>query len=124
MTSILVTDSDETVCELLKVRLGGRGYAVYTATDGLTGLKMFEEIRPRLIITDLMLPAMNGYQLIRKIKSREREHGKHDCKIIVLSGRKTEYDIERCFELGAADYVKKPFSPIELEARIRKQLAE
>ena len=124
MKSILVTDSDETVCELLKVRLGSRGYAVYTATDGLTGLKMFEEIRPRLIITDLMLPAINGYQLIRGIKQRERENGGEECRIIVLTGIRAKHKIERCMRLGAADCVLKPFCPVELEDRIRSHLAD
>lgn len=124
MASILVTDSDEMMCDLLKTRLSGRGYDVFIAQDGVQGLKMFEEVRPELVITDLMLPALNGYQLIRRIKSKDRETGNGDCKIIVLTGRRTENDIERCFELGASDYVRKPFSPVELEARIRKQLTE
>ena len=124
MTSILVTDNDEMMCDLLKTRLSGHGYDVFIAQDGLQGLELYEEVNPKLIITDLMLPTLNGYQLIRRIKNRDREMGNRESKIIVLTGRRTENDIERCFELGAADYVRKPFSPIELEARIRKQLAE
>jgi len=124
MTSILVTDSDEMMCELLESRLSGQGYKVHVAKDGLQGLKLYEKVMPRLVITDLMLPVMNGYQLIRNIKTIEKELGSQECKIIVLTGRRLENDIETCFELGAADYVRKPFSPIELEARIRKQLSE
>lgn len=122
MTSILVTDSDEMMCDLLKTRLSEQGYDVFVAQDGLQGLHIYEEVKPKLIITDLMLPTLNGYQLIRKIKSRDREIGNRESKIIVLTGRRTENDIVRCFELGATDYVRKPFSPIELDARIRKQL--
>jgi two-component system OmpR family response regulator len=110
------------MCELLKTRLSEQGYDVFVAQDGLQGLQIYEEVKPQLVITDLMLPSLNGYQLIRKIKNNDREFGNRDSKIIVLTGRRTENDIERCFELGAADYVRKPFSPIELEARIRKQL--
>lgn len=122
METILVTDTDETMCELLKTRLSDQGYDVFVAQDGLQGLRIYEEVKPQLVITDLMLPSLNGYQLIRKIKNKDREFGNSYSKIIVLTGRRTENDIERCFELGASDYVRKPFSPIELEARIRKQL--
>jgi len=118
LSSILITDSDDTMCDLLRVRLSGHGYNVFIAQDGLQGLKTYEEVKPKLVIMDLMLPAMNGYQLIRTIKNKDRG----ECKIIVLSGGRNENEIERCFDLGAADYIRKPFSPIELEARIRKQL--
>lgn len=118
MPSILVTDSDDTMCDLLKVRLSGHGYNVFIAQDGLQGLKTYEKVKPKLVIMDLMLPAMNGYQLIHTIKNKDRG----ECKIIVLSGGRAENEIERCFDLGAADYIRKPFSPIELDARIRKQL--
>ena len=122
MASILVTDNDEMMCELLKTRLSHQGYDVFVAQDGQKGLDIYEEVNPDIIITDLMLPSLNGYQLIRRVKSRAREMGNNESKIIVLTGRRTEKDIERCFELGAADYVRKPFSPIELEARIKKHL--
>ena len=125
MTSILVADSDEMTCELLSIRLKDRGYEVFIAQDGLQGMSMYEEISPKLVVTDLMLPAMSGYQMIRGIKNKEQHRGYEDherCKIIVLAGRRNPNDIERCFELGAADYVPKPFSPVELEARILKQL--
>lgn len=123
MTSILVTDSDETMCDLLETRLRRRGYEVHVAGDGLQGLAIYDQVRPKLVITDIMLPALNGYQLIQRIKRRNREAGRDECKIIVLSGSRSRDVIARCFHLGAADYVQKPFSPVELEARIRKQLA-
>jgi two-component system OmpR family response regulator len=124
MTSILVADSDKMTRELLSIRLKDRGYEVFVAQDGMQGMSMYEEINPRLVITDLMLPVMNGYQMIRGIKNREKQKGHERCKIIVLAGKRNKYDIDRCFELGAADYVPKPFSPVELEARILRQLAE
>jgi len=124
MTSVLVTDSDETVCELIAAGLRRRGCEVRFARDGREGLAAYEKFRPKLVITEIMLPAMNGYQLIRGIKQRERENGGEECRIIVLTGIRAKHKIERCMRLGAADCVLKPFCPVELEDRIRSHLAD
>ncbi len=121
--SILVVDSDAIICELLQIRLSLGGFQVHTAHDGQEGLKLYDEVTPRLIITDLMLAGMDGYQFIQNIKKKEEESSEEPCKFMVLTGIRLEDDIQRCFELGAAEYMTKPFSPVVLEARIRNLLA-
>ena len=118
MYDVLIVDNDETICHFLKNRLSLKGFQVQTAYDGQQGLQIFEEFEPQLVITDLMLPSMDGYQLIESIHQKDDWKG----KILVLTGKRLEEDIRRCFEMGAADYMTKPFSPVELEARIRRLL--
>jgi CheY-like chemotaxis protein len=118
---VLVIDSDETVCELLSARLGAKGYEVHVAHDGMDGIRKFEELSPKIIITELSLPVLDGYQLIKSIGKRKPRRG--DCNIIVLTDRRLEEDISKCFEQGVADYMTKPFSPVELEVRMKRFLA-
>lgn len=116
--TVLIVDEDETVGELLDSRLRLQGYEVFKARDGSDGLRLFDALSPDLVITELKLPVVDGFDLIRSIRQRSREEG--DCRILVLSENRMERDISRCFELGASDYIRKPFSPLELEARIRR----
>ncbi|MFM1651127.1 response regulator transcription factor [Brevibacillus sp. B_LB10_24] len=118
---LLVVDNDETVCQFLKARLGLKGYEIHTARDGEEGLRLYEQLSPRLVVTELALPVLNGYQLIDQIQKKERNPD--SCKIVVLTQKRLEDDISRCFERGVSDYVTKPFSPVELELRIRRLLA-
>ncbi|MEF3302699.1 response regulator transcription factor [Paenibacillus sp. GYB003] len=118
--TILIVDEDETACELLDSRLRLKGYEVFKATNGLDGLRLFDALRPDLVITELSLTALGGYELIRAIRGRKEAGG--TCGILVLSENRVERDISACFELGVSDYIKKPFSPIELEARVRRLL--
>ncbi len=116
--SLLVVDNDATVGEFLSTRLGMKGYHVHVAHDGQQGLEMFERVSPEIVITELTLPIMDGYQLIGSISRKSR--GKS--KVMILTEKKLENDIRKCFELGASDFLTKPFSPLELEARIRRLL--
>src|SRR5690606_14900479 len=100
------------------------GYEVYTAHDGMQAMKLYEQAQPTLVITELMLPMLNGFQLIRELRRREKQSGRPSSRIIVLSGNRIARNIARCYELGASDYMHKPFSPHELEARIRTQVTE
>lgn len=118
---VLIIDSDETVCQLLSARLGAKGYDVHIAHDGMDGIRKYEELSPDIIITELSLPILDGYQLIRSIGKREGDRG--ECNIIVLTDRRLEEDIRKCFEHGVADYLTKPFSPVELEVRMKRFLA-
>lgn len=121
MPCVLIIDSDETVCQLLSARLGAKGYEVHIARDGMDGMRKYEELSPNIIITELSLPILDGYQLIRSIGKREAH--RRDCNIIVLTDRRLEEDISKCFEQGVADYLTKPFSPVELEVRMKRFLA-
>ncbi|CAH0119019.1 MULTISPECIES: response regulator transcription factor [unclassified Paenibacillus] len=117
-SAVLVVDNDKTIGEYLSTRLGMKGYEVHVAQDGQTGLEMFEDILPEMVITELALPVMDGYQLISNI--RRKNQGKS--KVMILTEKKLEHDIRKCFDLGVSDFLAKPFSPIELEARIRRLL--
>lgn len=109
---ILVVDDELNVCQILETRLRMVGYEVATAGDGLAGLKMFGEIKPDLIILDLMLPQLDGYGVCEKLRLRT------NIPIIMLSAIDDVSQKIACLQLGADDYMIKPFSPKELITRI------
>jgi DNA-binding response OmpR family regulator len=88
------------------------------AQDGREGLRLVESYQPDLVITELALPALDGYQVIQRIRSSLNS----GCPVVVLTDQAVEQDICKCFELGAADVIRKPFSPKELEARLKRLL--
>jgi len=109
---ILVVDDEPNVCQILKTRLTMAGYEVATATDGLAGLATFGDINPDLVILDLMLPQLDGYGVCEKLRHRT------SIPILMLSAIDEVSQKIACLQLGADDYVVKPFSPKELIARI------
>jgi DNA-binding response OmpR family regulator len=115
MTSrtILVVDDDVKTVELVKLYLNRDGYKVITSGDGLEALNLARKSHPDLIVLDLMLPGCNGLEICRTLKNES------DVPIIMLTARTTEDDKLRGLNLGADDYVTKPFSPRELAARVR-----
>ncbi|MFO7636357.1 MAG: response regulator transcription factor [Clostridia bacterium] len=110
---ILVIDDDMNICQLLKIYLEKEGYNASVAYDGMTGMKKFWEEAPDLVILDIMLPVMDGWEICRKIK-REK-----DVPVLMLSAKGETYDKVLGLELGADDYLVKPFDPKELMARIK-----
>ncbi|MCR8636620.1 MULTISPECIES: response regulator [Paenibacillus] len=116
ISSILIADPDEVSREFVKLRLEMNGYKVEEAKDGSEALEKFEKTMPNLVITELNLPILDGYQLIDKIKRDYSSEG----KVIVLTDKQLPKSMDRAFELGASDYVTKPFSISELEWRIKK----
>lgn len=116
ISSILVVDSDEVSREFVKLRLELKGYEVYEAKDGFEALKKYSQSLPDLVITELNLPVLDGYHLISSIKKNKANEG----KVIVLTDKHLPKHMNRAFELGASDYVTKPFSISELEWRIKK----
>jgi DNA-binding response OmpR family regulator len=114
--TILVADDEERLVSLLRAYLQQEGFRVVTALDGRAALFAAREARPDLIILDLMMPELDGYDFIRAHR-RER-----DTPIIVLTARVEETDRILGLELGADDYVTKPFSPRELVARVKAVL--
>lgn len=116
--TVLIIDDDPVAGELLKIRLETQGYEVHQAYDGIQGIRACEELRPDVVIMELILPALDGYQVIRNIQESEDM----DSHIIVLSDQRLEKNVDACYELGVADYMMKPYSPVELEARIRTML--
>ena len=113
---ILVVDDDVKTVELVKLYLNRDGYKVLTAYDGVEALRLARESQPDLIVLDLMLPGIDGLEVCRTLRAES------DVPIIMLTARTTEQDKLTGLDLGADDYVTKPFSPRELAARVRTVL--
>ncbi len=116
MTTILVVEDDVALCDLLRTHLEADGYAVLQAFDGLTALTLVEQQRPQLIILDWMLPGMDGLAVCRRV----RQH--YLTPIIMLTARTEEVDSLLGLEVGADDYISKPFSIRQVLARVRAML--
>jgi DNA-binding response OmpR family regulator len=113
---VLVVDDDAKTVELVKLYLNRDGYRVLTAYDGLEALRLARESHPNLIVLDLMLPGMDGLEICRTLRDES------DVPIIMLTAMATDQDRLKGLDLGADDYVTKPFSPKELAARVRTVL--
>ncbi|MEU9861953.1 response regulator transcription factor [Streptomyces sp. NPDC047971] len=117
---VLVVDDDPTVSEVVAEYLKRAGFAVRLAADGPGALRAAEELRPDLVVLDLMLPGMDGLEVCRRL--RAREHGGPPVPVVMLTARGDEDDRILGLEVGADDYVTKPFSPRELVLRVRSVL--
>jgi len=113
---VLVVDDDEKTVELVKLYLNRDGYRVLTAYDGIDALRIARERHPDLIVLDLMLPGIDGLEVCRTLRAES------DVPIIMLTARTTDEDKLTGLDLGADDYMTKPFSPRELAARARTVL--
>jgi two-component system alkaline phosphatase synthesis response regulator PhoP len=113
---VLVVDDDVKTVELVKLYLNRDGYRVLTAYDGIEALRLAREGHPDLIVLDLMLPGMDGLEVCRILRNES------DVPIIMLTAMTTDQDKLNGLELGADDYMTKPFSPRELAARVRTVL--
>jgi two-component system alkaline phosphatase synthesis response regulator PhoP len=116
---ILVVDDEEDVLELVRYNLDKNGYRIEAATTGEDAIKKARTKLPDLIILDLMLPGIDGLEVCRKLKSDSKTQ---NIPIIMLTAKGEETDIVTGLELGADDYVTKPFSPKVLIARVRRIL--
>lgn len=114
--TILVVDDDHTVSEVVSIYLQRAGYEVIVACDGEEALEMLESQSPHLVVLDLMLPGVGGLEITRWLRARG------DTPIIMLTARGAEADRILGLELGADDYVVKPFSPRELVSRVKALL--
>lgn len=119
MPMILVVDDEELIQELIKFNLEKEGYQVITAYDGSEVLGLVEEKRPDLVVLDIMLPAVNGLEVCKQLRLKPEFC---DLPIIMLTAKGEEIDKVLGLEIGADDYITKPFSPRELLARIRARL--
>ncbi len=117
--NILIVDDEEDVLELLRFNLEKNGYKIDTATTGEEALKKARTKLPALIILDLMLPGIDGLEVCKKLKSDTKTE---NIPIIMLTAKSEESDIITGLELGAQDYITKPFSPKVLVARVRRNL--
>lgn len=109
---ILVVDDDPTLNELVRLNLERKGFAVYCAEDGEEALRLAYQIHPDVIILDIMMPRVDGYEVCRRLRALT------DVPILFLTAKSRDTDVLRGFYVGADDYMRKPFSLRELEARI------
>ena len=113
---ILVVDDDKNICELLRLYLVKEGYSVTMAHDGEAALTDFDKLHPDLVLLDVMMPVMDGWEVCRKIRAKD------NTPIIMLTAKGETYDKVLGLELGADDYIVKPFAPAELVARVESVL--
>ena len=116
MKKILIVDDEKPISDIIKFNLAKEGYETVTAFDGREAITKFEEENPDLIILDLMLPELDGLEVAKEV--RKTSH----IPIIMLSAKDSEFDKVIGLEIGAADYVTKPFSNRELLARVKAHL--
>ena len=116
MKKILVVDDEKPISDIVKFNLAKEGYDVYTAYDGEEALEKVTEVEPDLILLDLMLPKMDGLEVAREVRKT------YDMPIIMVTAKDSEIDKVLGLELGADDYVTKPFSNRELVARVKANL--
>jgi len=110
---ILIVDDEEDILEFLEYNLDKAGYTVFKASDGLQAIEMAKKVIPHLIVMDIMMPNMDGYQFISKLRTES------SLPVIMITAKQQEADVVRGFELGADDYITKPFRLRELLMRIR-----
>jgi len=113
---ILIVDDEENIIELGRLYLENEGYRVAAAADGLEALEKFKKLDPALIVLDLMLPNLNGWEVCKKIRATSQ------VPIIMLTARTDDVDKIVGLELGADDYMTKPYNPRELVARVKAVL--
>lgn len=116
MAKVLVVDDEESVVNVVRAYLEREGFSVATASDGQTALRTFSQERPDLVVLDIMLPGLDGLEVLQQIRRNS------DAYVILLTARTEEIDRIIGLSMGADDYVVKPFSPRELVARIRAVL--
>ena len=113
---VLVVDDDENICELIRLYLENEGFDVKIANDGLKAIEIFKSTTPDLVVLDIMLPGADGWQVCREIRKISQ------IPIIMLSAKGETFDKVLGLELGADDYMVKPFEPKELTARVKAVL--
>ena len=109
---VLVVDDDAPILRLVRTKLQTDGFRVLTATNGKAAIEVFQDEQPDLIVMDIMMPIMDGIEAMRQIRAESR------VPIILLTARTAGRDKIRSLDLGADDYITKPFDPDELSARV------
>ena len=117
---ILAVDDSLLICQQIEKVLKNEEYAVYKSHSAKETLELLEEVDPDLILLDVILPDMEGYELFEKIKAKDKNHA----PVIFITSKDSEQDVIRGFELGACDYIKKPFRPEELKSRVKAHLED
>ncbi|MEW6475419.1 MAG: response regulator [Actinomycetota bacterium] len=118
--TVLVVDDDPVILKLLEVNFEMEGFEVVGASDGAEGLQRAREVRPDIVVLDVMMPRMTGYEVAKALRE---DDGTAHIPIIFVTARAQSSDVERGMELGVDDYVTKPFDPLDLIARVNTLLA-
>ncbi|HET9232991.1 MAG TPA: response regulator [Candidatus Eisenbacteria bacterium] len=118
---ILVVDDEIYIVHILDFSLGMEGYEVVTALDGEEGLQKAIEFKPDLIVLDIMMPKMDGYETCKALKADERTKS---IPVILLSAKGRNVDMQTGYDVGADEYITKPFSPRKLVDRINTMLGQ
>jgi DNA-binding response OmpR family regulator len=118
---VLVADDEPHLLRLVKFRLEREGYDVLIATDGDEALGLARRERPDLCVLDVMMPKRSGFDVLRELRADPECAG---MKVIMLTARAHDRDVDAGFALGADDYITKPFSPQELRVRVSTHLAQ
>jgi DNA-binding response OmpR family regulator len=113
---VLAADDDEDILELVAFRLERSGYTVLRARDGEEALRVALEAKPDLAVLDVMMPKLDGFELTRRLRA---DSATSAMPIILLTARAQDADVQAGFDAGADDYLRKPFSPQELRARVQ-----
>ena len=116
MKNILIVEDSQEIIDLIKIYLEQEEYFIYAARDGRVAVNLFEQEEIHLVILDIMLPELNGYEVIKRIRKIS------NVPVIILSAKNQDADKILGLNLGADDYVAKPFNPLELVARINAQI--
>lgn len=113
---ILVAEDDQVILMLLEFRLKKDGHEVVVTHDGREALEKIDEFQPDIVITDIMMPYVSGLEIIGAVKSKYPDK----MRVIILSGMGQENVVLEAFQLGADDFITKPFSPNEVSVRVRR----
>ena len=113
---VLAADDDEDILDLVAFRLERSGYTVIVARDGEEALELAAKELPDLAVLDVMMPKVDGFEVTRRLRAEEATSR---MPIILLTARSQDADVQQGFEAGADDYLRKPFSPDELRARVQ-----
>jgi len=114
---VIIADDDALLRSLVEFKLKARGYRVITAGDGDEALRLISQERPDLVVLDAMMPGTDGFEVLRRIKAEPELDG---IAVVMLTARKQESDIVGALQLGASDYMVKPFIPEELAMRVAR----
>lgn len=117
--TILLVEDNPAISQLVSFKLKKHGFDFHHRANGKEGLEAIEEIKPDLVILDVMLPSMNGFEILRQLRLKEDIS---DTKVIMLTSKNRVDDIEKGFSFKVEDYIAKPFKPAELIMRIEKAL--
>lgn len=114
---VLLVEDEETLAQIIKDTLDEQGFCIHLARDGEEGLKLFSELKPDVVVADVMMPRMDGFEMVRRIRRNDRT-----TPVLFLTARSATGDVVTGFELGGNDYLKKPFGMQELIVRIKALL--